>query len=481
MPKASISLGPLRITFTAAISTSGGPGNPSPRKRGLRVAGALGVAAGALAAVAAVVVVLISLVGGGGGGARAAAFSPVVHRTGRGPTGVLVTFRYRDPTATSVQLTGEWYFSSPAHTSPTTSQGLLPKQWKPGDFAIGYPNGTGAMSDGWPVVKMKEEGTSGVWSYTMPLPSGEFNYGFFVNCPSAVGPNSFATSCPEVSDPSNPPWNVRGGIKVGSVEPVSQVYVPSDRAFHTVDDSWEAPTHPRGTLRDVTYPQNLGASPAPQGFNRLAVYTPPGYDRSRSARYPTLYLAAGGDGNELDWSTLADAGNILDNLIDKHQVKPLVVVMTDYGLQDYCQQDDQIEYDQNLLGTIIPYVQSHYAVAREPTQRAFAGLGCGGDFAGSLLAGHTRDFGDFGMFSPQMPPTARISDAQAKAIKRVGALLGGGKQDPYHSVALQYLGSFQHAGDKISTEFINGGLSWDVWRTLLRDFLTRVAFKPVRG
>jgi enterochelin esterase-like enzyme len=480
MPNVSISIGPIRITIRAAISVSGDQQRPARRPRALRLAAAVCVLV-AMAAVVATAVVLASVVGGGGGGGREAAFSPAVQRTGRGPTGYVVTFRYRDPTATSVQLTGEWYFSSPAHTSPTTSQGLLPQQWKPGDFVIGYPNSTGQMSDGWPVVNMKEEGTSGVWSYTIPLPSGEFNYGFLLNCPSAVGPNSFATSCPERSDPSNPPWNDRGGITVGSVEPVSQVYVPSDRRFHTTDYSWEAPTHPQGVLRDVTYPQNVGGSPELQGFNKAAIYTPPGYDRSRSTPYPTVYLAAGGDGNELDWSTLADGGNILDNLIDKHRVKPLVVVMTAYGVQDYCQEDDQIAYDHNLLSTVIPYVQSHYDVASEPTQRAFAGLGCGGDLAASLLAGHTHDFGYFGMFSPALPPTAAVSHAQAKAINGVGTLLGGGKQDPYHSVALQYLASFQHAGDNVSTEFMNGGLSWDVWRTLLRDFLTHVAFKPVRG
>jgi len=30
-------------------------------------------------------------------------------------------------------------------------------------------------------------------------------------------------------------------------------------------------------------------------------------------------------------------------------------------------------------------------------------------------------------------------------------------------------------------DFINGGHEWYVWRILLRDFLTRVAFFPVVG
>src|SRR5579875_4203979 len=70
------------------------------------------------------------------------AFSPQVIHTGTGPTGYEVTFRYKDPTAASVQIKGEWYFanlsdiSAPASTatSVVTTPGLLPPQWRPGDF-----------------------------------------------------------------------------------------------------------------------------------------------------------------------------------------------------------------------------------------------------------------------------------------------------------------------------------------------------------
>jgi hypothetical protein len=60
-------------------------------------------------------------------------FSPEVIRTDRPPTGYAVRFRFWDPSATSVQIKGEWYFSNPAQTTTATSQGLLPFQWSPGD------------------------------------------------------------------------------------------------------------------------------------------------------------------------------------------------------------------------------------------------------------------------------------------------------------------------------------------------------------
>lgn len=427
---------------------------------------------------AAIAVLLASVVSSGHGantaGTGSGVFSPAVVRTRRPPTGYTVTFRYRDPSATSVQLEGEWYFSSPAHTSPASSQGLLPRQWKPGDIQIGWPNNTGPVGDGWPVVNMKEDRASGVWSYTIPLPSGEFNYGFLLNCPSAVSTNSFATNCPERSDPSNPPWNEHDGVTVGTVEPTSQVYVPSDPAFHTVNYSWQAPTSPRGALTDVSYPPDLG-SPEPSGYNRLAIYTPPHYDRHRGTPYPTLYLAINAD--EVDWSTRDDAANILDNLIDRHEIKPFVAVMTDFQFD--CQGDDGGAFAQNLSGQIFPYVQSHYDVSREPSQRAFLGASCGGGAAATMLVSNPSMLGYMGVISPI--PDNVVTRAQARAIKHVGVMVGGGKQDPLHHLARQEVSDLRDAGVKFTADFINGGDSWYVWRILLRDFLTRVAFRPAGG
>ena len=38
--------------------------------------------------------------------------------------------------------------------------------------------------------------------------------------------------------------------------------------------------------------------------------------------------------------------------------------------------------------------------------------------------------------------------------------------------------TLETAGDKVTSGFVDGGHDWFVWRTELRDFLTRVAFKP---
>jgi len=389
---------------------------------------------------------------------------PTVTRTGTGPTGYTVTFRYYNPTATRVQIKGEWYFSSPQDTTNTTSQGLLPAQWQPGDFPIAYPNATAAN---WPVSDMTKNPATGIWSFTTPLPSGNFNYGFFVDCASSTG-----SGCPELADPANPPWNDLNGVSSGSVEPTSQVYLPSDRAFGTVDYSWQAPRAERGRLVDVSYPDPQSTSPA--GTHPLAIYTPPGYSSHRKTPYPTLYLSHGGGGNEVDWSTQGVAANIIDNLIRTGQVQPMVVVMTNFnGLPG-----GTAGYSTDVIDYVIPYVQAHYNVSASPTDRAIAGLSAGGARANDLLVNHTGEFGYYSIMSPGGGFPATLTSAQLAAIRSVLSLqIGGGLQDPIRANLTTEESELSAGAVPLTDDSINGGHEWYVWRILLRDFLTKMVFK----
>jgi len=427
--------------------------------------------------------------GNGGSSARtgvssgvdgAGGLAPQVVHTGTGPTGYTVTFRYKNPTAMSVQIEGEWYFANPyelsalAGTSTTTvaTPGLLPSQWKPGDIPIGSPNSSAAN---WPVVSMTKNARTGIWSYTTALPSGVFNYGLYVNCASST-----QTGCAEISDPANPPWNQSGSHTTGSVEGVSQVYVPSDSQFGTVDLSWQAPAKQgRGTLTDVTYPSPTSVTPV--GENYLAVYTPPGYNPRRATPYPTVYMNSGGS-NEMDWSTQGDLGNILDNLIDTGQIQPMVVVMP--NTTGFADSASYASFDANLVNSVIPYVESHYDVSASVSQRAIGGLGYGASISNSFLFDDTAEFGYYGVLSPglhgdfTLPDAAALSSAQIAALRTVGIFVGGGWQDPSHYYHASEVALLTGVGVAVSPDYVNGGHEWYAWRILLRDFLTRVAFFP---
>jgi hypothetical protein len=110
--------------------------------------------------------------------------SPEVIHTGTGPTGYEVTFRYYDPGAARLRIRGEWFFSDAANTTLHSSAGWLSSQWIPGAFPIAYLNNS--YEPNWPVQDMILDPATGIWSFTTPLPSGTYTYGFYINCDAAA-------------------------------------------------------------------------------------------------------------------------------------------------------------------------------------------------------------------------------------------------------------------------------------------------------
>lgn len=396
-------------------------------------------------------------------------FSPVVKHTGKAPTGYEVTFRYRDPTADTVQLRGEWFFSGPSDTTTTSSAGRLPTQWQVGDFPIAHPNNGPAAN--WPVVQMTLNQATGVWSYTTPLPSGTFTYGFYVNC---TAPPPSLSGCTELSDPSNPPWNT-----TGSVEPTSQVYVPPDPRFGTEDLSWQAPdAKKQGKLENVSYPSPESTDPV--GSHPLAVYLPPGYNPHRRLAYPTLYLSHGGGGNEVDWSTQGAANSIMDNLVADRSVQPMVVIMTNFNNLG-CSAFQSTCYAADLKDNVIPFVEQNYHVSTDPADRAFGGLSLGGLRANYLLFNDTRLFGYLASWSIGAIGAPDPSDplwANPDLRTRLGLVIGGGVFDSLTIPGIDtYEGWLDDADIAYTDARVDGGHEWYVWRKLLRDYATGVAFR----
>jgi enterochelin esterase-like enzyme len=390
---------------------------------------------------------------------RPARLAPQVVHAGTAPTGYQVTFRIYDPTATRMRIKGEWSFASAADIAadPTNANARDGNTWQPGDFPLASPNAGSAAN--WPVEDMVKDG-AGVWSFTTALPSGVFSYAFYRDCDAAAPALS---GCTPMADPSNPPWDTSG-----SAELTSQVYVPSDPKFGTVDYSWQATAARgrQGALAHVTYSSPGHVNPTNQNY--LSVYTPPGYDPRRATPYPVFYLIHGGGGNELDWSTQGDLANIIDHLIARGLVQPMVVVMPNNPTTP------------ELLGDIVPFTEQHHDVATGSSGRALAGLSGGATVVQDILFHDTRSIGQYAVWSaPRGLPTAgEQNNPELKqllglhigvAIQDLGGLAQG------NTAAEQAL--LTAAGVPFVSFNVNGGHNWSYWRNALRDFLTRVAFR----
>ncbi|MCI3922899.1 esterase family protein [Paenibacillus sp. TRM 82003] len=140
------------------------------------------------------------------------------------------------------------------------------------------------------------------------------------------------------------------------------------------------------------------------------MYLPAGYDEERlDIRYNVLYLLHGVGGDEDEWlggNGTADGDyvvcNMLDNLISRGEIEPLIVVFPngrsshDYGdrsfhfagtnLLGFYYLDYELRYD------LIPFIESRYHVRTGREHRAIAGLSMGGMQSLNLtLGGHRCD------------------------------------------------------------------------------------------
>ena len=143
-----------------------------------------------------------------------------------------------------------------------------------------------------------KKGEDGFWTATTdPLVPGFHYYRVFVD---GV----------EVNDPASETFYGTGKETSGIEIPEKGVdfYLPRDV--------------PHGEVRERWYHSKTTGQ-----WRRIFVYTPPGYDTNREARYPVLYLQHGCGEDERGWPNQGRVGFILDNLIAQRGARPMLVVM----------------------------------------------------------------------------------------------------------------------------------------------------------
>lgn len=309
---------------------------------------------------------------------------------------------------------------------------------------------------------------TGLWTTTTaPLKPEFYNYYFTVNGVRAI-------------DPSNPKI-LRDGSRYSSA-----LFIPG-----TESDEYAIKDVPHGTVAKVWY-----NSTSLKLYRRMYVYTPAGYEDT-SNKYPVLYLLHGGGGDEDQWTTLARATYIMDNLIAGGKAKPMIVVMTNgnanqtSAVTDWPDVTDKNisgsgggmteEFPNSIVKDVIPYVEKHYRVLANKENRAIAGLSMGAlqtqitsvnnpgmfDYTGVFSIGIQTEFGDL---------TTRLTkayDENLDKIKKSGYkvfFVGVGKDDfVYEGVQLLRKKLDEHSFKYIYRE-TSGGHTWANWRIYLSEF-----------
>jgi enterochelin esterase family protein len=216
-------------------------------------------------------------------------------------------------------------------------------------------------------VPMKKD-SLGIWSVTVgPVRPDIYPYSFIVDGVT-------------VMDPANADYFPNERFK-GSLVDV-QGFTPLIHAMRDV---------PHGSVNYEYYPSVEGTT------GTLVVYTPPGYDKNASAKYPVFYLISGTTDTEETWFKVGRTNLILDNLIAEGKAKPMIIVMPygnpaatiasqkgggkpadPVGRESAEAVNRARAFEDDLIKNIIPYVEKKYRAIANKDNRAIGGFSRGG-------------------------------------------------------------------------------------------------------
>jgi enterochelin esterase family protein len=301
------------------------------------------------------------------------------------------------------------------------------------------------------------KGGDGVWSITVgPIESDIYEYHFTVDGVDML-------------DQRNP--IVKYNSRPNLIESILDV--PGSGPMF-----YDAKPVPHGAVQIRYY-----ASKATGTTRRVFIYTPPNYERS-SARLPVLYLLHGADGDETVWTQFGRANLIIDNLIAEKKAAPMIVVMPfgyAYPWQAGASGEKQrTDFEKDLLGDLIPFVQANYRVAADRDHRALAGLSMGGGQTLAIGPRHLDVFSRLAVFSSGggQNPAQSLADVGANA-KNVNAQLklfwiGVGTEDGAMAGAKRTSDFLNSAGIKHTYKTAPGAHTWIVWRKFLNEVAPQI-------
>ena len=207
----------------------------------------------------------------------------------------------------------------------------------------------------------------------------------------------------------------------GSVRWESGIEIPAhDQDFYALKDV------PHGNVAQILFP-----SKSTNTSRRAFVYTPPGYDKNQSTRYPVLYLQHGWGEDETAWSTQGHANLIMDNMIAEGKIKPFIIVMT-YGMTNDIKfgglrNFDITAFQTVLVDELIPYVDANFRTIGDQLHRAMAGLSMGGMETRMITINKPEVFSHFGLLSGG---TYKPEDIKEKSKVKLVFLSCGSKEKP---------------------------------------------------
>ncbi len=235
----------------------------------------------------------------------------------------------------------------------------------------------------------------------------------------------------------------------------------------------------RGIVKEgLTVPSNILGKDV-----RYTIYLPFDYESS-NRYYPVVYLLHGYTDNDIAWIQFGEANMTADELIAKHEIPSMILVMPDAGVSWFVNNyDGTVRYEDFFFQEFISYIEQHYRILVEKRYRAVAGLSMGGYGALVFALKHPDMFSSCVAFSPGIYTDDQIIKMDTTEWNRLFGVVFGpdlkGKDrltkqflanDPFYIVKnseLDKIKSVRYYTDIGDDDFLYKGSSY--FHVLLRD------------
>ncbi|MEO1055269.1 MAG: alpha/beta hydrolase-fold protein [Bacteroidota bacterium] len=233
-----------------------------------------------------------------------------------------------------------------------------------------------------------------------------------------------------------------------------------------------------------TVPLTVGSADSTLSDNRIIksevlgydlqyrVYLPPNYEQLNDLS--VIYLADG------QWYiSEGDMPNIMDELISKKQIKPLIAVFIDnrdpHNLSNNRRNSQFLcneKYVQFAANELVPHIDKTYKTAARADARAIMGLSFGGLNAAYFGLKANDTFGKTGMQSPALHPCPSVYTAyQKKEILPLQIYLSTGSSNDTEVGTRKLKRILDAKGYDFEYKEVNQGHNWSNWKPLIDDVL----------
>ncbi|UPW19656.1 alpha/beta hydrolase-fold protein [Agarivorans sp. TSD2052] len=300
----------------------------------------------------------------------------------------------------------------------------------------------GEMSDWRPNVFAMQPDENGLWSITLYLAPGAWQYKFIVDGTWIADQNN-SHSVPDS----------HGGVNSVLLIGEEDLLLKADSAV----------AHGNIIEADLAS-KHLAQTSA------YALYLPPNYHTSKQD-YPLLVLLHGYGNNYKQWIIDGKIQHLMDNMIANKSIEPFIVLMPSAGTSYYKGQHESF-----IMQELLPHVAEQYQVKAGPGYSAISGISMGGAGAFYLAHKYPKQFGLSlplsGYFDMEMYPSFSWQNFTLDAEL---TLFCGEDDSISYPSNRRLVEQLNQQGVEFSYLTAEGGHTWRYWNGISEQVLKQVS------